>query len=64
MFTEFKKGVTFISTVLATLQFERTAYQGGSFAFIGFHGISNKPPMPLLTIRKAHLGGLFFYKPM
>jgi hypothetical protein len=61
MFTEFKKGVTFVPTVLATLQFERTAYQGGSFAFIGFYRNNNTPPMPLLTIQKAHLGGLFFY---
>lgn len=36
MFTEFKKGITFVATVLATLKFERAAYQGGSFAFIGF----------------------------
>ncbi len=33
MFTEFKKGITFVTTVLATLKFERTAYQGESFAF-------------------------------
>ena len=36
MLTEFTKGITFTSTVLATLKFERTAYQGESFAFIGF----------------------------
>ena len=60
MITQFKIDITFAVTVLATLQFERTAYQGGSFAFIGFHRNSNTPPMHLLTIQKAHLGGLFF----
>lgn len=63
MFTEFKKGITFASTVLATLKSERAAYQGESFAFIGFRQYNNTPPLPLLTIQKAHLGGLFFYTP-
>ena len=36
MFTGFKKGINFASTVLATLKSERIAYQGESFAFIGF----------------------------
>ncbi len=34
--TEFKKGITFESTVLATLKLQRAAYQGESFALIGF----------------------------
>jgi hypothetical protein len=60
MFTEFKKGITFVLTVLATLKSERIAYQGESFAFTGYHNLTNTPPMPLSN---AHLGGLFFYTP-
>lgn len=41
MFTEFKKGSSFVLTVLATLKFERAAYQGESFAFIGFSRENN-----------------------
>lgn len=61
MFTEFKKSITFAPTVLATLQFERTAYQGGSFAFIEFHSNNITPFMTLLTIQKSILRGHFFY---
>lgn len=60
MFTEFKNNITFAPTVLATLRFERTAYQGESFAFIVYRNQTNTPSMPL---HNAHLGGLFFYKP-
>jgi len=59
MFTEFKKGITFVTTVLATLKFERAAYQGGSFAFIGFFLLINKPPMPLLNFSECTLRGSF-----
>lgn len=48
------KGITFVSTVLATLPI-RTASQGGSFA-LKFSTQDNTPPMPLSD---AHLGGLF-----
>lgn len=61
MYTEFKKGSTFAPTVLATLKSERAAYQGESFAFIGLTQYNNTPPLPLLQVQKAHLGGLFFY---
>lgn len=59
MFTKFKKGFTFASTVPATLKFERAAYQGGSFAFIGFFLLINKPPMPLLNFSECTLRGSF-----
>ncbi len=35
MFAEHQNAIKFASTVLATLQSAKTAYQGGSFAFIG-----------------------------
>ena len=35
-FVASKKYSTFVLTVLATLKFERAAYQGESFAFIGY----------------------------
>lgn len=54
-FVASKKYSTFVLTVLATLKFERAAYQGESFAFIEFF---NTPPLPL---QDAHLGGFFFY---
>lgn len=60
MFTEFKNSSTFAVTVLATLRFAKTAYQGESFAFTGYRNLTNTPSMPLYN---AHLGGLFFYKP-
>ncbi|NII82085.1 type III secretory pathway component EscU [Pedobacter sp. SG908] len=41
-----KKGITFVSTVLATLPI-RTASQGGSFAFIDFSIIDYVPSKPL-----------------
>lgn len=49
--------VTFASTVLATHKSERIAYQGESFAFIGFNNQNNTPSMPLCD---AHLEGFFF----
>jgi hypothetical protein len=55
-----QKGVTFASTVLATLKSERTAYQGGSFAFIGFPKNSYTAHRQLLSVQKAYLGVLFF----
>jgi hypothetical protein len=61
MFAAFKKEITFAPTVLATLKSERSAYQGESFAFIGFPQYNNTPPLPHLQFQKAHLGGLFFY---
>lgn len=57
MFTEFKKIFTFASTVLATLKFERAAYQGESFAKDNSLPNDNTPPMPL---HDAHLGGFLF----
>ena len=43
MLTEFKKGITVVSTVLATLKSVRTAYQGESYAFIGVFQPMNTP---------------------
>jgi|JI8StandDraft_2_1071088.scaffolds.fasta_scaffold02993_2 hypothetical protein len=60
MVTKHIKAITFAITVLATLQFERTAYQGGSFAFIGFYRNNSTPPMLVLTIQNVHLGGFSF----
>lgn len=51
MFTEFKKGVTFVSTVPLLLPI-RTAH--GSFFFDSIFTNNNTPPMPL---HDAHLGG-------
>lgn len=56
-FGEFKKGINFVLTVLATLKSLKTAYQGESFAFIGDHNFTNSPPMPP---DNAYLGGVFY----
>jgi hypothetical protein len=56
-FTEFKKGITFAPTVLATLKSKKTAYQGESFAKDSLITYNNTPPMPL---HEAHLGGFLF----
>ncbi len=60
----YKRYRVFASTVIAALQTERTAYQGESFAFIYFSQDTNTPPMLLLSIQIAHLGGFFFNSPM
>ena len=61
MYKEFKNSFTFAPTVLATLRFAKTAYQGESFAFIGLSQDINTPPMLPLTYQIAHLGGFFLY---
>jgi hypothetical protein len=43
---EYKKDIIFVSTVLATLKSEKTAYQGESFAFIGFLSMIIIPTLP------------------
>jgi hypothetical protein len=57
MFAELKKAIKFASTVLATLQSARTAYQGGSFAFIGL-------PISLILLfclATKHYEGVFYF---
>ena len=54
MFTEYKKGITFASTVPVLLPI-RTAR--GSFFFDSNFTNNNTPPMPL---HDAHLGGFLF----
>ncbi len=49
----------FASTVLATLKPERDAYQGESFAFIGFPLQINTPSMPLLIGSESTLRRFF-----
>lgn len=56
MFIKSKYNFTFASTVLATHKSERIAYQGESFAFIGFYHQYNTPSMPLYD---ADLEGFF-----
>ena len=43
---EWKKDIIFVATVLATLKSEKTAYQGESFAFIGFLSMIIIPTLP------------------
>jgi len=54
MFTEFKKGITFVTTV-PVLHTVRSA--SGSFFFESIFTNNNTPPMPL---HDAHLGGFLF----
>jgi hypothetical protein len=57
MFTEIKKGVTFVSTLLVLLLVRLAC---GSFFFESYFTNNNTPPMPL---HDAHLGGFLFEKP-
>ena len=57
MYTEFKKGSTFVATV-PTLHTVRSA--SGSFFFDSNFTNNNTPPMPL---NDAHLGGFLFLYP-
>jgi hypothetical protein len=59
MLTESKNSITFAPTVLATHKPARVAYQGESFAFIGFYHRNNTPPMPLLIQLECTLRGFF-----
>lgn len=59
MHSKFKKDSTFAPTVLATLKSERIAYQGESFAFIGFQFHNNIPPLPLLNHSECTLRRFF-----
>jgi hypothetical protein len=61
MFTEFKKGITFVITVLATLKSERAAYQGEAFAFIGFLKNINNTSYASSVCSESILRGSFFY---
>lgn len=61
MFTKSENDITFAPTVLATLKSPKTAYQGGSFAFIGFTENVNILPLPLLLEQKEHLRCFFNY---
>ena len=60
MFTEFKKGITFAATVLATLKSVRTAYQGESYAFIGIFQPMNTP-LRLILNHIECINKCFFY---
>ncbi len=57
IFCIYKIYCNFAVTVVATLQSEKTAYQGGSFAFYTYVFENIIPPMPLFD---AHLGGFSF----
>jgi len=54
MFTEFKKGITFVHTILVS---PRVKSASGYIFFDSTFTTNNTPPMPLCD---AHLGGFLF----